>query len=63
MLALHFTATDGGVDAGGVVLAAGAPVPLKATGATEFEALLTSVRLPLTAPEAVGVNFTENEAL
>jgi len=45
------------------VVLTSAPVPLKATVAVELEALLTSVRLPLTAPEVVGANFTENEAL
>lgn len=39
------------------------PVPLKATVAVEFDALLTSDRLPFTVPEAVGVKLTVNEVL
>jgi hypothetical protein len=56
--ALQFNVTEGGV-----ALEDAVPVPFSATVAVEFEALLTTDKLPLTVPAVVGVNFTENEAL
>ena len=38
------------------------PVPVSVSVVGEFEALLTNVRLALTAPLALGVNVTVNEA-